>query len=79
MSYIPFLHPIDAVHDWSFLLLIPLSFGISVVYKALRLPTMNGFWRKVAVMTTQIVISMIALAIALTILVQVVIPNLPIE
>ena len=77
MSYIPFLHPIDAVHDWSFLLLIPLSFGISVVYKALRLPTMRGFWRKVAIMTTQIVLSMIALAVGLTILIQLVIPILP--
>jgi uncharacterized membrane protein YwzB len=78
VSYIPFLHPIDAVHDWSFLLIIPLSFGISVIYKALRLTRLDRFWRHVAVMTTQIVLSMIALAIALTIIVQVIVPMLPV-
>ena len=79
LAYIPFLTPISIFHDYSYLLLVPLSFGISVVYKALRLPSLDGCWRHVAVMTTQIVIAMILLAIGLTVLVQLVVPLLPVE
>lgn len=78
-SYIPFLHPINALHDYPYLLLIPLAFGISVVYKALRMRRLDGFWRHVAIMTTQIVLAMIALAIGLAILVQFVVPRLPVR
>lgn len=79
LAYIPFLHPISVFHDWWFLLLIPLAFGISVIYKAMRMPNLNGFWRQVAVMTTQIVIAMIAGAIVLTLFVRLIIPLIPVE
>ncbi len=79
LCYIPFLHPINAFHDWWYVLLIPLAFGISVIYKALRMQVLRGFWHHVAVMTTQIVLAMIAMAIALAVFVQVVIPLLSIE
>ncbi len=79
LSYIPFLHPMSIFHQWSYLLLIPLSFGISVIYKALRLPVLDSFWREVAIMTTQIVLAMIALAIGLAVLVQVIVPLIPVE
>ena len=79
LAYIPFLYPINAIHDWSFLLLVPLSFGISVIYKAMRLPTLESIWREVVIMTVQIVVAMIALAIALAFLVQVLIPMLPVH
>ena len=39
----------------------------------------SGFWREVSAMTAQIVLAMIALAIVITLLVQVVIPWLPVE
>ena len=58
---------------------VVLSFGISVVYKAMRMPSLEGFWRQVTIMTSQIILYMIALAIVLVILVQVVIPRLPAE
>lgn len=77
LGYVPFLEPIAAVHDWWYLLVLPLSFGISVIYKAMRLPSLDGFWRQVAVMTTQIVAAMIALALALAILIEVVVPMIP--
>ncbi|MBT8484276.1 MAG: hypothetical protein HKO59_14660 [Phycisphaerales bacterium] len=79
LAFIPFLHPIAAVHDWWYLLLVPLSFGIAVIYKAMRLPTLDAFWREVFVMTTQIVVAMIALAIGLAIWVRLVIPLLPVS
>jgi hypothetical protein len=79
LSYMPLLDPIDAFQDWWYLLLLPLSFGISVIYKALRMSSLEGFWRQVTVMTTQIVLGMIALAVCLVLLVQVLIPLLPVK
>ncbi len=79
VGYIPFLHPINPLQGFWYLLVLPLSFGISVIYKAMRMPSLEGFWRQVAIMTSQIILSMIALAIGLVILVQVVIPRLPAE
>ncbi|MCP3904270.1 MAG: hypothetical protein GY715_11620 [Planctomycetes bacterium] len=79
LAYVPFLHPINALQDWSYLLIIPLAFGISMIYKALRLSDLSHYWRQVVVMTTQIVLTMIGLGIALALLVQVVIPALPIR
>ncbi|MHC5023333.1 MAG: hypothetical protein ACYTGG_05410 [Planctomycetota bacterium] len=79
LAYIPFVHPIAAFHDWWYLLLVPLALGISMVYKALRMSSLHGYLRHVLVMTAQIVLAMIALAIVLTILVQWVIPRLPAE
>jgi hypothetical protein len=79
ISYIPFLHPISAFHTWWYLLIIPLSFGIAVIYKALRVHDLRDFWRQVAVMTSQIILAMIALAVSLVLLVQVLVPLLPVE
>ena len=79
VGYIPFLHPINTFQGFWYLLVLPLSFGISVIYKAMRMPSLDGFWRQVTIMTAQIILYMIALAIVLVILVQVVIPRLPAE
>jgi len=79
LAYIPFLDPLDVFHDWWFLLVIPLAFGISIIYKAMRMASLQGYWRQVAVMTTQIVLAMIAGAILLTLFVELVIPLVPVE
>ena len=79
VGYIPFLHPINPLQGFWYLLVLPLSFGISVIYKAMRMPSLEGFWRQVTIMTSQIILYMIALAIALVILLQVIIPRLPAE
>ena len=50
-DYIPFVDPINVFHVWWYLLLIPLSFGISVVYRALKMRDLDRFWRAVAMMT----------------------------
>ena len=78
-GYIPFLDPINAFHVWWYLLLIPLSFGISVIYKALKMRNLDRYWQAVAMMTVQIVLAMAALAVALVILVQIAIPRLPVQ
>ena len=78
LAYIPFLHPINALHDFWYLLVLPLSFGISVIYKAMRMPNLETFWRQVAIMTAQIVVSMAGMAVVLVVLFQLLIPHLPV-
>ena len=77
LAYIPFVHPINFFHEWWYVLLAPLAFGISIIYKAVRLPSLEQFWRSVFVMTLQIVLAMIGLGIALVVLVQVIVPLIP--
>jgi hypothetical protein len=78
-DYVPFVDPINIFHNWWYLLLIPLSFGISVIYRALKMQDLDRFWRAVATMTVQIVLVMAALAVALMVLVELTIPLLPVE
>ena len=78
-GYIPFLDPISAVHVWWYVLIVPLSFGVSVIYRALRVPILYHFWRGAGLMTLQIVLPMVALALLLLILVETVVPRLPSE
>jgi hypothetical protein len=70
LAWRPFLDPLN-VHDiwWAFL--VPLSFGISVVYKAVRMHSLEGYWKQVAIMTVQIVLCMIALGLASFLLIMV--------
>ncbi|TVQ57736.1 MAG: hypothetical protein EA377_00630 [Phycisphaerales bacterium] len=78
LGYLPFVVPLHFFNTWWYVLLVPLAFGIAVIYKATRLARLEDFWRQVIIMTTQIILAMIGLAIALTVLVQLVIPRLPV-
>ena len=78
LAFIPFLEPLHALNDWWYLLMIPLAFGIAVIYKALRVVDLRDYWRQVGIMTSQIILAMIGLAVALVILVQWIIPILPV-
>ncbi len=71
----PFLDPIDLHRQW-FALLVPLAFGIAVTYRAVRVATFEKFWRKVLILTFQIVVSMILLGVASYVFIQVVVPML---
>ncbi len=73
-AYIPFLDPIGMFHTWWYLLLIPLAFGISVVYRALKLQNLDHYWRAVFTMTAQIVLAMIGLGVGLVVLVSLILP-----
>jgi hypothetical protein len=79
VAYTPFLDPVNIFHDWWYLLLIPLAFGISVIYRALKLQNLDHYWRAVFTMTAQIVLAMIGLGIALIVLVVLILPLLPVE
>lgn len=78
-AYLPLLEPFPGIERIWFLLLLPLAFGISMTYKAVRVGSFDGYWRSVGVMTAQIVVAMTGLALALVVVVQLVVPLLPAE
>jgi hypothetical protein len=76
LGWTPFLEPMNAMQSWWYLLLIPLVFGISVIYRALRVEDYAIYWQSVIIMTVQIVLGIGGIAIALGMFVQWVIPLL---
>jgi hypothetical protein len=58
--YRPFIDPLN-LHEWWFLLLIPMAFLVAMTYKAIRLATLDQYWKHVLIMTAQIIVGMIAL------------------
>ena len=76
LGWTPFLEPMNAMQSWWYLLLIPLVFGISVIYRALRVEDYAIYWQSVIIMTVQIVLGIVGIAIALGVFVQWVIPLL---
>lgn len=63
LAWRPFLDPIDA-HRWWYLLLIPVSLGVSLAYKAVRSRDLARYHREVLIMTAQVILGMIGLATA---------------
>lgn len=74
LGFIPFVSPVNFFQTWWYLLLLPLAFGVSVIYKAIRLPRLDAYWLQVWLMTGQIVLVMVLLALALLIFVELIIP-----
>ena len=79
LAWTPFLDPINALQSVWLLLLIPFTIAISMIWKAVKTPSLRDYPRDVAVMTMQILLAMLALSIALGIMVQFVIPMLPVQ
>lgn len=75
LAYIPFLDPID-VHRWWFVLLIPMALGVSVVYKAVRMSSMERYWRHVASMTAGIIMGIILLGAAFYVFIEWIVPTI---
>lgn len=78
IAWIPILEPMHSAQTWWYLAVIPLSLGLSIVYKAMRVGEMSGYWREVAVMTIQIIAAAIIMGVGLNLFVQLVIPALPV-
>ncbi|MBC8203040.1 MAG: hypothetical protein H8E91_04350 [Planctomycetes bacterium] len=76
LAWIPFLEPMNALQSFWYLLLIPMAFGISVIYKALHEDNFLHYWRSVLVMTTQVVLGISLLAVGIGLFIQIVIPML---
>jgi hypothetical protein len=76
LAYVPFIDPIDAISAdrlW-YLFLIPMALGVSIAYKAVRIPDLKDMPRQVGIMTVQIVVTMIALGAASYLFVQHIVP-----
>jgi hypothetical protein len=76
LAWTPFLEPMNALQPVWYLLLLPLVFGIAVIYRAIREENYSVYWRSVAIMTGQVVFGIVAIALALGLFVQFVIPLL---
>lgn len=75
LAYVPFLQPLN-IHDAWWFTLLPMAFFISLAYKGVRLKSLEArsFWRAVAVMSAQIVVALVALAVGLWLFVEHVVP-----
>ncbi len=69
----PFLEPMD-IHDHWWLTLAPLALGVSIAYRAVRVESFEGYWRRTLVMSVQVVGGMILLAALVFAIVEVVVP-----
>jgi hypothetical protein len=73
--YRPFIDPID-VHSYWFLMLIPLAFGVALVYKAVRVSDIQELPRQTLVLMVQIILGMIGLGAGFYLFVNVVLPRI---
>ena len=78
-GYIPFLSPLQGLEEGWYLLAVPLAFLISMSHKAMKVRHFQRYWRKCCIMTVQVLLGMITLAVTLLIIVQWVVPRLPVE
>lgn len=76
LAWTPFIEPCNALQSVWYLLIIPLSLGISLMYRAVRETTTGEYWRSVIIMTVQIVVVIAALGVGLGLLVEFLIPML---
>jgi hypothetical protein len=74
LAWRPFLDPLG-LHEYWWAFLLPLSVGIAVSYKAVRVRELGpAYWRAVAIMTAQIVLAMILLGVAMFLLLEFILP-----
>ena len=71
LSYVPFFSPLP-IWDYWYLLLIPLSAAVAVIYKSLKLANMRDVPWQAFVITVWILVGMTAGAAALAMIVWVV-------
>jgi hypothetical protein len=74
LGYRPFLDPLPLDSVW-YLLLVPLSLGVAMVYKAVRATDMSRYWRQVVIMSGQTVLAMVGLGVGFYVLVELILPR----
>jgi hypothetical protein len=77
LAWMPFVQPMSGAMHWWWAWIVPMVALVSVIWKAIRLPSLESYWREVAWMTGQVLLGMLALAVGLIVLVQWVVPLLP--
>ncbi|MBB47863.1 MAG: hypothetical protein CMJ33_04855 [Phycisphaerae bacterium] len=78
IAWIPFIEPVPNIGSWWPLLLLPLSIGLSMVYRAIRTRDLSNYVRDVMIMTFQIILAMAALGVIFAVIVQWLVPLLPV-
>ena len=73
-DWIPFVSPMNWMQSIWYITLIPLALGISMIYKAIRVTHLRTYWTQVGMLTIQIVLTIVLLAIALIVFVRFIIP-----
>ena len=68
-AYVPFLKPLP-VWDYWYLLILPLTAGVSIVYKSVKCRTMKQVPREAAVIAFWILAAMIGAAVGLALIVR---------
>lgn len=71
VGYTPFVSPMP-IWDYWYVLLLPLSAAVAVVYKAIRLPTMRDVPWQAFVITVWIILGMFGAAVLLGIILRIV-------
>lgn len=79
LAWIPFVQPAPGVASLWWLLVVPLSILLSMIWRAIRTSDLSGYWPSVARMSAQIILGMVALFAALAVLIRVGLPHLPAE
>lgn len=77
LAWMPFAQPMPGVLQWWWAWVVPIVVLVSVTWKAIRLTSLERYWREVGWMSGQILLGMLALAVGLIALVQWVVPLLP--
>jgi hypothetical protein len=77
LAWMPFVQPMPGALQWWWAWVVPIVVLVSVTWKAIRLTSLERYWREVGWMSGQILLGMLALAVGLIALVQWVVPLLP--
>jgi hypothetical protein len=77
LAWMPLVQPMPGAMHWWWAWIVPMVLLVSVIWKAIRLSSLERYWREVAWMTGQVLLGMLALAVGLIVLVQWVVPLLP--
>ncbi|MFM7807555.1 MAG: hypothetical protein ACKPEA_06440 [Planctomycetota bacterium] len=79
LAWMPFMQPMPGAIHWWWALIVPMVLSVSVTWKAIRLQRLDSYWTEVSWMTAKVLAGMTALALALIVLVQWVVPLLPFD
>lgn len=76
VAWIPLIEPMTGLMSVWYLLAVPLVVGVSMIYKAVRIPERGPWAREVAIMSLQVVGGIVLMAILLGLWVKYLLPLL---
>jgi hypothetical protein len=79
LAHTPFIEPLPLAHRYWWLLIVPVAIGVSMAWKAVRLKSLDDYWRHVVSMAVQVILGVAGIAVGLYVLIILVLPHLPAE